>query len=388
MDKVLKILIIASWYKDENNPIAGSFIEEQAQLLHKKGHQVSVLHPYLKGTFLGTIRNRSSEIVVKDDGGIKTIKVGVSPFIPKLRFLSYKKLIKECVNHFESIDCFDYDLIHSHAMFMGGVVALGLSRKWEVPYFHTEHSSGFIFNQKQYTKKDKIHIKKVVKGSSQSFFVSKYALEGFKNWCGVNDNVSVLHNLVSIDFFNSDLGLEIEEGLKLSMICSLTPRKNVELAIRAMSFFKSKNVQLTIYGNGKLKEKLEMLITSLSLQDIVKVKSALSRDQVFNVLRESHVLLSTSRAETFGLTVAEAQALGKPVVVTDSGGVRDIVEDETGIVCKNNAEELAKAIEFVRSNYSSFSPTFIRAKTKEKFGQEEIYSKLMKHYNEALNLTS
>jgi glycosyltransferase involved in cell wall biosynthesis len=39
------------------------------------------------------------------------------------------------------------------------------------------------------------------------------------------------------------------------------------------------------------------------------------------------VLVSTSRHEGLGSVVLEAQALGVPVVVTDSGGVRDSVED-------------------------------------------------------------
>lgn len=44
------------------------------------------------------------------------------------------------------------------------------------------------------------------------------------------------------------------------------------------------------------------------------------------------LLLSTSVSETFGLSVAEAIAHGTPVVCTDSGGVRDFVNEGNGLV--------------------------------------------------------
>lgn len=44
------------------------------------------------------------------------------------------------------------------------------------------------------------------------------------------------------------------------------------------------------------------------------------------------LLLSTSVSETFGLSVAEAIAHGTPVVCTDSGGIRDFVNEGNGLV--------------------------------------------------------
>ncbi|HYX06493.1 MAG TPA: hypothetical protein VE912_07135, partial [Bacteroidales bacterium] len=40
----MHILIIPSWYKTEENPVKGSFFEEQARALNKRGHKVGVLN--------------------------------------------------------------------------------------------------------------------------------------------------------------------------------------------------------------------------------------------------------------------------------------------------------------------------------------------------------
>lgn len=64
------------------------------------------------------------------------------------------------------------------------------------------------------------------------------------------------------------------------------------------------------------------------------------------------VVVSASHSESFGLVLVEAMALGKPLVVTDSGGPRDIVENETSglLVPPADAPALARSIKRVLSD--------------------------------------
>jgi glycosyltransferase involved in cell wall biosynthesis len=98
----------------------------------------------------------------------------------------------------------------------------------------------------------------------------------------------------------------------------------------------------------------------------------------------SHLLpiVSTSKVETFGLTIAEAQAMGKPVVVTDSGGVRDIVTQETGIVTECSPEAFAKGLIHMIQSLDSYDPETIRETAKSRFAAEVIINQLNEIYRQ------
>lgn len=57
---------------------------------------------------------------------------------------------------------------------------------------------------------------------------------------------------------------------------------------------------------------------------------SLDHESVLGLINEADCLVSAHRSEGFGLTVAEALMLGKPVVATDYGGTRDFLTEETG----------------------------------------------------------
>jgi glycosyltransferase involved in cell wall biosynthesis len=69
------------------------------------------------------------------------------------------------------------------------------------------------------------------------------------------------------------------------------------------------------------------------------------RDDIPDLLSASDVLVSTSDNEPFGRVLVEAGAAGVPVVATDSGAKREVVEDNaTGILTPpGDAGALAKA---------------------------------------------
>ena len=69
------------------------------------------------------------------------------------------------------------------------------------------------------------------------------------------------------------------------------------------------------------------------------------------------VVSASTRPEGFGRVIAEAQAMGRPVIATDHGGAREsVIPGETGfLVPPGDAEALARAIgrgagPFARSN--------------------------------------
>ena len=64
-------------------------MQEQAHMLRDYGHQVTVIHPFLLGTFASSITKRSTVSYTQDDG-IRVLRVGVAPPLPFfVRFLMH-----------------------------------------------------------------------------------------------------------------------------------------------------------------------------------------------------------------------------------------------------------------------------------------------------------
>ena len=67
-------------------------------------------------------------------------------------------------------------------------------------------------------------------------------------------------------------------------------------------------------------------------------------EQLLRRYRESTVCVFPSRWEGFGLVAAEAMACGKPVVVSDTSGFREVISDKvTGLFAKSEDPEALAA---------------------------------------------
>ena len=74
-------------------------------------------------------------------------------------------------------------------------------------------------------------------------------------------------------------------------------------------------------------------ITSDRIIHIERTQNQLELAQLYSA---SHVLVSLSRSETFGLTIVEGMACGTPAIVCDNTAQPELVTDETGAVVKEN----------------------------------------------------
>lgn len=92
------------------------------------------------------------------------------------------------------------------------------------------------------------------------------------------------------------------------------------------------------------------LICESGIENIVSVKGRVSHKELLEKYSCYTMLLSTSFSETFGLAVAEAIMSKVPVVCTDSGGIRDFVDESNGIIVPiGDSEAAVKAISTLTS---------------------------------------
>lgn len=116
----------------------------------------------------------------------------------------------------------------------------------------------------------------------------------------------------------------------------LQQEKAVGLLIKAIGELAGRNeisFQLLIVGRGDDRQQLQIQIDHAGLQDRVRLLGF--REDVHDLMAAADVLVHPAPAEPFGLVLAEAMALGLPVIASDGGAAPEIVIDgKTGWLFK------------------------------------------------------
>jgi teichuronic acid biosynthesis glycosyltransferase TuaC len=103
--------------------------------------------------------------------------------------------------------------------------------------------------------------------------------------------------------------------------------------------------RLVLIGDGVMKDRLHELIQAAGLAQRVQVPGGMEPEGVARWIRACDVLTLPSWSEGYPNVVVEALACGRPVVATDVGGTREIVNAENGILIEpRDAAGLASAL--------------------------------------------
>ena len=126
---------------------------------------------------------------------------------------------------------------------------------------------------------------------------------------------------------------------------SLIPRKGHDVLIRAMAVLTGDyGPHLLIASGGPERETLERLTVELGLS--ARVHFLGYHDPITDLYQSCDIMALASRADAFGLVLAEAGYSHRPVVATMVGGIPEVIEDGvTGfLVPPENPQALAHAL--------------------------------------------
>jgi glycosyltransferase involved in cell wall biosynthesis len=185
--------------------------------------------------------------------------------------------------------------------------------------------------------------------------VSQEAYNHFIEAGYFNNNTSCfVPNAVDTDIFNpkqeivtnlrKDFNLPKNAYIFLSA-GRLHPQKNHEMLIRAFQKVACKlnNVYLIIAGEGPLLPLLKACSADLGIVD--RVIFAGRRNDMPQLLANCNCFVLSSNHEGFGLVVAEAMALLKPVIATDCGGVKEVMGGYGQLIKPADTDSLARAMQ-------------------------------------------
>lgn len=249
----------------------------------------------------------------------------------KSLFQTYKILKKEKPN-----------LIHAHSA-KGGAIGRIVGFLLGIKVLYTPQAFSYLSTQNKIKRNVFLKIENLL-AFKNSFILASSESEKSRaiNEVGYKKGKVLLFNN-SINAITKINPLKIEKTWPDNYICTVgrpSFQKNIELMIRV--FFelnKTKRIHLVVMGVGHHVGQLNSvknLIKELGMQDDVTLLNWTEQSDVFHIIKKSIFYISTSRYEGLPYSIIESFALGKPAIVSDCDGNRDLVQDGfNGFAIKN-----------------------------------------------------
>lgn len=168
----------------------------------------------------------------------------------------------------------------------------------------------------------------------------------------------------------------------------LIPRKGADILIDAFAKACPTSGRLVIAGpEGEpgYQKLLSKRAREAGVESRVIFAGAVYDDQKAAVLADTDIFVLPSKYENFANSVAEAMACRIPVIITDSCGIRSLVEGRAGLVISPEQQALAAAIATLisdRAMYGSFQEGCRLAAAE--LGWDRLSEQMERYYSEAL----
>jgi L-malate glycosyltransferase len=370
-----KILFVPSWYPNEDDPISGVFIEEQAVALSKH-HDVAVLLPGMAAWRNVLKSNAPDRSVTKQQSGLAVYHEFARPLIPHgPEQIDYDTFARAAENGFKRVasEWGTPDIIHTHVVLPAGWSAYRVAKRHGIPIVLTEHSSPFSMHLG--TDLTRRLVRETLTGVNQVVAISPALARQLLDF-EPGLKIEVIGESLRTDFFVPAENVDKAPGTGKSFFVAarLAEQKGLDHLIKAVHLLVDKGLnsfELVIGGDGPDRQKLEQLVQTLGVSRYCRFLGGLDRAQVRERMQKCDVFVLSSLHETFGVVVGEAMACGKPVISTRCGGPEFFVNEENGVLVDvANPQALAGAMEDFLEDRMSFDPRTVRASVVNRFSPE------------------
>lgn len=235
------------------------------------------------------------------------------------------------------------DLVHTHST-KAGLLGRAAARVVGVPALHTAHAWSFSDGLAWSRKAVAVPVEALAGRVTARFIVVSEADGAIARRYRVASpaQLRVVHNGVA------DVACRSRPAAGdppvVVMVARLASPKDPQLLLEALAAVRTP-WRLRLVGDGPDRAAVEGRVRALGLTDRVVLEG--TRDDVPEILAQSHVFALVSRQEGLPLSILEAMRAGLPVVASDVGGVREAVQaGVTGaLVARGDAVGLARSLE-------------------------------------------
>ena len=194
--------------------------------------------------------------------------------------------------------------------------------------------------------------------------VSEFAKKNIVKYCAKEKIASIIKVIYNTPVNNQSKLSATENNGDLKTILTIghvewykNPDDWLKIAEKTIALLPNEKIEFIWAGSGALYDKYTKLINERHLS---KIKFVGYQRDVLKFYKKCYIYFQPSKMESFGLSVAQAQMLGIPCVVSNMGALPELIKDEqNGLIielenCDNAAKRIASLI-LDKARYDKFS---------------------------------
>lgn len=393
-----RLAVVTPWYPCEQRPFAGSFVQASTDAVAPHFAEVDVLHgedwPCPAGTFQADlIRTAHARLVgaaparvpvhpLHGDERHQLRRVPV-PVQPGQEYADWALAHEQAIRAALPTGQIEADVVHGHVGTYGGWVACQLARPG-ARVVVTEHAS---FLPRMLRQRRSREVYREVLHRADAFLVVSELLRQrlVATFPTFADKIHVVPNLVD----TGTLAARTEPVRRLHRwlyLGSLATGKGVPELLEAFATVAAQEDEptLTMVGSG-LDSRLRRRAEELGVAARLTFRGPQPPWEVPELLREHDLLVHPSKFETFGMTTAEAIAVGTPVLVSRCGGpewIMDGLEPAAGrlIDVSTDPQVIVDGYHALAAQLDQLDPGYARAQLERRFGRDRVAAELLSAY--------
>lgn len=378
----MRILYLPKWYPRCDSPVSGIFVKEFAKVAAKY-HEVAVIHAYPDPSMAGLF-----SICDSVEENIRVIRVahkqmpGSYLLFLVSTFIAFRRLRED----------FLPDLVHVH-VYSASFLAYVLKKLLKIPYVVTEHYAVLeedfgVANpgERRLGIKVRILLEKLAFSNAAMLVNVSRFMDGQIRKLGVRTRSRIIPNIADTTVFFTDGNRKAFNRDKKDILFVGLPshRKGLDSLLSATSRLHERRDDFIVHiiGDSESRIGYENLSRSSGISESVLFHGSLSKSEISEFMRKASFLVLPSIWENLPCAIIEAMACGLPVVATDVGGVRELVNRDTGIlVSPDDIDMLTESMEYMLDNYLEFDSRLISEYAMSRFGCDVVGEQLREIYN-------
>jgi 1,4-alpha-glucan branching enzyme len=294
------------------------------------------------------------------------------------------------------------DILHAHDWLVA-TAGIGLKHVFRRPFFATMHSTEIGRRNGIHSDYEKMIHETEAWLTYEAWKViccSDYMVSHVQWAFGLpSDKLIMVPNGVNFDVYSKyekeDLGqfrrkFALPEEKIVLFVGRLVYEKGVHVLVNAApKVLEKANAKFVIVGNGYMKDQLSGIVKGTGLAEKVMFTGFVDDDTLRRLQKCASVCVVPSLFEPFGIVAVEAMAAKSPVVVSDTGGLSEIVEhDVSGVKAyPDNPQSLAWAITKVLTDdgYANWLRNNAFKRVQEKYDWDKIAQQTKTIYSNVLS---